>query len=72
MMEKNDCCFKNILKVIDVLQRNATVCESLDEGCSRPFLGNFLAGDIYNTRPVTFYSKDGSIYTIYHQWYYIY
>lgn len=63
-MENRDCCFKNILRVIDVLQRNADICESLDESCSRPFLGNFQAGDVYNTRPVTFYSKDASLYSV--------
>lgn len=63
-MENRDCCFKNILKVIDVLQRNAEKCESSDETCSRPFLGNFVTGSVFNTRPVTFYSKDGSIYSI--------
>ncbi len=62
-MEK-DCCFNNILRVIDVLQRNANLCESLDETCSRPFLGNFTVSDVYNTRPVTFYSKDGSLYSV--------
>jgi len=63
-MKTNDCCFKNILRVIDVLQKNADRCESLDESCSRPFLGNFAIGDIYNTRPVTFYTKNGTLYTI--------
>lgn len=62
-MENRDCCFKNILKVIDCLQRNADICESLDESCSRPFLGAFQVGDIYNTRPVTFYSKNGTLYS---------
>lgn len=63
-MENKECCLANILKVIDVLQRNADICESLDEGCTKPFLGTFTLGDIYNTRPVTFYSKDGTLYTV--------
>ena len=64
MEEVRECCFANILKVIDVLQRNADCCEKCDEGCSRPFLGNFLVGDVYNTRVVTFYARDGSLYTL--------
>ncbi len=65
IMEKNkDCCFANILKVIDVLQRNADRCESIDETCTRPFLGTFLSSAVYNTRPVTFYTKTGSIYSL--------
>lgn len=63
-MEENRCCFKNILKVIDILQRNVSTCEGIDETCTRPFLGSFVLGDVYNTRPVTFYSKDGSLYTV--------
>lgn len=63
-MENRDCCFKNILKVIDVLQKNTCPNNECAEGCTRPFLGNFLAADTYNTRPVTFYSKDGTLYTV--------
>lgn len=64
MEKNNDCCFKDILKVIDVLQRNVEKCEEMDETCARPFLGNFVFGDVFNTRPVTFYAKDGSLYEI--------
>ena len=63
-MENHDCCFKDILKVIDVLQRNTDICEELDEGCTRPFLGSFTLGDIYNTRPVTFFTKTGGLYSL--------
>jgi len=63
-MENRDCCFKNILRVIDVLQRNANICETIEESCSKPFLGNFSVGDVYNTRPVTFYSKCGRLYEV--------
>ncbi len=61
METRNECCFANILKVIDVLQRNAEKCEMVEEGCTRPYLGNFTPLDVYNTRPVTFYTKSGSI-----------
>ena len=64
MEKENNCCFSNILKVIDVLQRNAEKFDNQDESCSRPFLGNLIFGDVYNTRPVTFYAKDGSLYTL--------
>ena len=64
MEREKDCCFSNILKVIDVLQRNAEKFDYADEGCTRPFLGNLIFGDVYNTRPVTFYAKDGSLYTL--------
>ncbi len=62
-MENRDCCFKNILKVIDVLQKNTCPNNICEEGCTKPFLGIFLNGDSYNTRPITFYSKDGTLYT---------
>lgn len=63
-MKDHDCCFNNILRVIDVLQRNADICEELDEGCTRPFLGIYTLGDVYNTRPVTFFTKTGDLYTL--------
>jgi len=31
METRNECCFANILKVIDVLQRNAEKCEMVEE-----------------------------------------
>lgn len=60
----HDCCFTNVLKVIDVLQRNSFVCSEIDEGCTRPFLGSYTLGDVYNTRPVTFFARSGDIYSI--------
>lgn len=64
MSNDDACCFKNILKVIDVLQRNAEKCDSIDNSCSRKFLGNFTLADVFNTRPVTFYNKNGSLLEI--------
>lgn len=64
MNNESNCCFQNILKVIDVLQRNAEKREDVDNSCSRGFLGNFFIGDIYNTRPVTFYNRNGNILEI--------
>ena len=62
-MENNDtCCLARILKVIDVLQKECTP-ECYQEGCDRPFLGSveFLS---YNTRPITLYSRNGSLFTV--------
>lgn len=63
-MENKDCCFKNVLRVIAVLQKNANMRENFEDGCTKPFLGTSTLGDVYNTRPVTFYSKDGTLYTV--------
>lgn len=55
------CCIAKILKVIDVLQKESSF-DNLSEGCSRPFLGvNTLS--VYNTRPITLYSKNGNLFT---------
>ena len=63
-MENNNCsCFTNILKVIDVLQRNSDNLCCPEGGCDRPFLRNFTSGICYNTRPVTFYTCNGEILT---------
>ncbi len=61
-MENNEtCCLARILRVIDVLQKEST-CGNVPEGCDRPFLG--MNGSlVYNTRPVTLYSKNGSLFT---------
>lgn len=61
-MKNNDhCCLAKILKVIDILQKECSP-ECYKEGCDRPFLGNgeYL---IYNTRPITLYNRDGSLFT---------
>lgn len=61
-MENNEnCCLAKILKVIDILQKECSP-ECYKEGCDRPFLGSgeYL---IYNTRPITLYNRDGSLFT---------
>lgn len=55
-MEKNNCCLENVLKVIDVLQRNADKFDECDESCKRPFLGNIPNVVYFNTRPISLYS----------------
>lgn len=63
-MENNEsCCIAKILRVIDVLQKES-VCEDLPDGCDRPFLGPNNGLTVYNTRPITLYSKDGSLFTV--------
>lgn len=64
-MSNNNCsCFINILKVIDVLQRNSNNNCCIKVGCDRSFLGNLTNGFCYNTRPVTFYNCSGEIFTV--------
>ena len=63
MENKNCSCFGNILKVIEVLQKNSNNICCTDNGCDRPFLGNFTTGFCYNTRPLTFYTCNGEIFT---------
>ena len=41
MKEKKDtCCLGKLLKVIDILQRNASGNDCFDESCTRPYLGS--------------------------------
>lgn len=61
-MENNEnCCLAKILKVIDILQKECSP-ECFPEGCDKPFLGG---GEcfIYNTRPITLYSRNGNLFT---------
>ena len=61
-MENNEsCCLAKILKVIDIIQKESG-CLDLDEGCDRPFLGNTSGAFFYNTRPITLYNRDGSLF----------
>ena len=61
-MNKN--CLRDVLKVITVLQNNASDdCEE-NNSCTRPFLGNFPETICFNTRIVTFYRCDNSLITL--------
>ena len=63
-MENNEsCCLAKILKVIDIIQKESG-CLDLDEGCDRPFLGNTSGAFFYNTRPITLYNRDGSLFKV--------
>lgn len=63
MENKDSCCLGKLLKVIDILQKNANGNDCFDESCTRPYLGSSPNIICFNTRPVTFYTKDGSLFT---------
>ena len=54
-MCKNNNCICDILKVINLLQRNAETDDNCIESCDRPTLGQFSCL-YYNTRPVILYT----------------
>ena len=60
----NNNCLANILKVINVLQNNAEEDCPNNNGCTRPFLGDFPTIVCFNTRLVTFYRCDNSLVTL--------
>lgn len=63
-MENNEsCCLAKILKVIDIIQKESN-CNDPEEGCDRPFLGNISGSFTYNTRPITLYNRNGSLFTV--------
>lgn len=62
-MNDNNTGIRNLLKLIESLQKNA--CDDcLDNTCSRPFLGTNNNILCFNTRPVTFYGCDNNLITI--------
>ena len=67
MSSNENCCFGKLLKVIDILQRNANGDCCIDESCTRPFLGGTPNIVCYNTRPVTFYTCSGNLFTASYQ-----
>ncbi len=67
MSNNEECCFAKILKVIDLLQRNAEKIDNIDNSCTKPFLGGCPNLACFNTRPVTFYTSQNNLYTIEYQ-----
>ena len=63
MKNNENCCLGKLLKVIDILQRNASGNDCFDESCTRPYLGSSPNIICFNTRPVTFYTKCGNLFT---------
>ena len=61
---RNNNCILNLLKVIDLLQRNSSNQCITEEGCNRPFLGPTSTFTCYNTRPISLYTKEGNLYTL--------
>lgn len=61
-METNNC-IKNLLKLICVLQNNSKNLTCLDEGCTKPFLGPSVTDICYNTRVITLYNKQGTLFS---------
>ena len=63
MVNNDSWCFAKILKVIEILQNSSTNPACCEEGCDKPFLGpnqNFIC---YNTRPVQFYTRAGTLFS---------
>ncbi len=61
-MNKN--CLAKVLKVINILQNNANnACEN-NNSCTRPFLGNFIPTECFNTRLVNLYRCDNSLISL--------
>lgn len=56
-------CIRNLLRLICLLQKNAKNDAHLEDGCTKPFLGPAITTHCFNTRVITLYSKDGSIFT---------
>lgn len=61
-MDSNQC-IKNLLKLIHLLQKNSLNKCCLEDGCTKPFLGPTIDNICYNTRVITLYKKDGTIFT---------
>ena len=60
----NNNCLANILKVINVLQNNASDDCDINNSCTKPFLGDFPITQCFNTRLVTFYRCDNTLVTL--------
>lgn len=56
-------CIKNLFKLIDLLQQNSLNKCCLEDGCSKPYLGPTINNVCYNTRVITLYTKNGTLYT---------
>lgn len=54
---RNCCDIKETLEMIERLQKEA-VCNELQEGCCKNFLGEDNVCELFNTRPITFYNAD--------------
>lgn len=61
---RDNNCILNMLKVIDLLQKNSSSNTPVDISCSKPYLGpnpNLLC---FNTRPISLYKRNGTIFEV--------
>lgn len=56
-------CIKNLLKLICLLQENSEDNCSLDDSCSKPFLGPNVNCICFNTRVINLFTKNGNLLT---------
>lgn len=61
---RNNNCILNLLKVIDLLQKNSSSDYAIDSSCDKPYLGPVCTPVCYNTRPISLYKKDGSLFSM--------
>lgn len=61
---RNNNCILNLLKVIDLLQKNSAHNSPIDITCSKPYLGPNPTVVCFNTRPISLYKKDGTIFQV--------
>ena len=52
---KSNKCIRNLLKLINLLQNNSINNCSMNDGCTKPFLGPSINNICYNTRVITLY-----------------
>ena len=56
-------CIGNLLRYIFLLQNNSTkTC--ISNGCDKPYLGPTNSFICYNTRVISLYRKDGSLFSV--------
>ncbi len=60
---KENHCIKNLLRFIDVLQKNSVDRVCLEDCCSKPYLGPAINGKCFNTRVVTLYNCKGDLFS---------
>lgn len=62
MVNNDSCCIAKVLKVIELLQNNASI-DCPQEGCDKSFLGPTKSCVCYNTRPINLYTRNGDLFT---------
>lgn len=61
---RNNNCILNLLKVIDLLQKNSSNNCPVDISCSKPYLGPNPTMLCFNTRPISLYKRDGTVFKV--------